>query len=101
MVAVLFLLSILSVNSYIVIIESDNDSYGSSFGSLYAFILPSFCSYDLSMNEPVVQVVDLDVVMHCEGCAAAVKRAVKKIPGNLFINRHVFCWRCLSKVIIC
>lgn len=29
------------------------------------------------------QVVELDVVMHCEGCAAGVRRAVRKIPGKI------------------
>ncbi|KAG0587465.1 hypothetical protein KC19_2G166200 [Ceratodon purpureus] len=28
-----------------------------------------------------VEVVELYVVMHCEACAASVKRAIKKIPG--------------------
>lgn len=29
------------------------------------------------------RVVELDVVMHCEGCAAGVRRAVRKIPGKI------------------
>lgn len=34
----------------------------------------------------VIQTVILKVVLHCEGCARTVKRAVKRIPGNVIPN---------------
>jgi len=39
-----------------------------------------------------VKTVVLKVVMHCEGCASSVKRAVARIPGtflNLVFSAHI------------
>jgi hypothetical protein len=37
----------------------------------------------LCLQTVELRTVILKVVMHCEGCAGSVKRAVKRIPGKL------------------
>jgi hypothetical protein len=45
------------------------------------------------MPEVDVKVVVLRVMMHCEGCASTVKRAVKRIPGDKKLSTSTkFLW---------
>lgn len=37
-----------------------------------------------------IKTVVLRVMMHCEGCASTVKRAVKRIPGRYIHHRSLF-----------
>ncbi len=37
-----------------------------------------------------VRTVTLKVVMHCEGCAGSVKRAVKRIRGTQIHDIHMY-----------
>lgn len=46
-----------------------------------------YTHYNWMTSFPFFQVVELNVVMHCEGCAGSVRKTLKKIPGICFFSR--------------
>ncbi len=57
-------------------------------------------SWDLGLDDGVQEVVVL-VVMHCEGCAEVVRRAVRKISGTKFLPLSQSCRSGLKEIMMC